>query len=186
MTHRFRLVPAALAALALVPAIAAASPQSFHCGLSHYLRSGGTEIVGGVLAVRNADAANPAAILRLTIRDSDGNVVHDSGPQTGIPLPLNTDFPAAFPAGKDISRVAPGGSAYLRTGHLWGTGSLPAGNEVGQALSATVVVAKEGPKGAINVSSTQRIRTRAAGSTPGSFVEVDTRAQSTLPCEPIR
>lgn len=178
-----RLAAAPLTALLLGgPTAALAATQTFHCALSHYVRSNGTEMVSGSLAVRNADGVHPATILRLTIRDSDGVVLHDSGPALGTALPLNTDFPVSAPTGKDITRVPSSGSVYLRTGHLWGNNPLPAGNEVGQQLAATLVVAKDGNKGALTATSTQRMRTRAAGGTPGSFVELDTRATNTLPC----
>lgn len=179
-------VLASLTALALAPILASAATQTFQCGMNHYIRAGGSEIVTGTITVRNTDLTHTATIQRLTIRDGNGNVLHDSGPLTPLPLPLNTDFPNTAPLGKDITHVPPGGAVYLRSNHLWGNNGLPsgaAGNEAGQLMSASVVVTKEGQKSALAVHATQRLRTRAAGSTPGSFIETDTRASSTLACD---
>lgn len=173
--------------LGLAAGLSYAATQSFECGLNHYVRSGGAELVTGTISVRNSDHIYPATILRLTVRDGDGNLAHESGPGTTTPLPLNTDFPVAHPGGKDITRVPPGGAVYLRSNHIWGNSGLPsgaAGNEIGQLMSATIVVDKEGPKKALSVNATQRMRTRTS-SAGGSFVEADTRATSTVACEPL-
>jgi hypothetical protein len=184
-THRLLLVP--LVASLAAPALAQASTEKFQCGMTHFIRSGGTEMVSSSISVRNADPMYPATIVQLTIRNGEGTVVHESGPAAGTPLPLNTDFPISFPGGKDITVVPPGGVVYLRSNHVWGNNGLPtgaAGNEAGQSLSATVAVAKDGRRSNLFVTVSPRIRTRAAGSTPGSFVETDTRAIGHTVCEP--
>jgi hypothetical protein len=182
--NRLALLP--LMALGAIPLAATAVTQVFHCGMNHYVRSGGTELVSSSIGVRNADLTHPATILRLTIRDGEGNVIHDSGPATANPLPLNTDFASTYPSGKNITIVPPGGAVYLRSNHLWGNNGLPTGapgNETGQMLNATLVVTKEGFRNALSVNSSQRMRSRTAGTTPGSFVETDTRATSSQACE---
>jgi hypothetical protein len=187
MTLNHRLLALPLAAVLAMPALAQAGIEKFQCGMTHFIRSGGTEMASSSISVRNADPMHPATIVQLTIRNGEGTVVHESGPATGIPLPLNTDFPASFPAGKDVTVVPPGGVMYLRSNHIWGNNGLPsgaAGNEAGQSLSATVMVAKEGRRSTLFVTVSPRIRTRAAGATPGSFVEADTRAIGHTVCEP--
>jgi hypothetical protein len=69
---------------------------TYSCGLAHYLRPEFSEIRFSLILVRNVDPDNSATIERITIRDVHGNVVHDSGPRTGMPHPLNTDFSPAL------------------------------------------------------------------------------------------
>lgn len=176
--------PLVVLGLLLAPLVASAVTLNFECGATHYLRLAGTEIVSSTFSVRNADPANPATILRLTLRDGLGQVVHDSGPAVGTALPLNTDFPQTFPAGRDVTQVPPGGGVYLRTNHLFGNGSLPAaagGNEAGQLMSATLVVAKEGNRQLLSVHTTQRMRVRAT--TAIGATEAETRASGTEACQ---
>jgi hypothetical protein len=178
---------AAAVAASLLPAMAHAATDVYQCGMTHFVRNAGTEMVSTTLSVRNADSVYAATVLQLTIRDGEGNVVHESGPATATPLPLNTDFPTTFPGGKNITVVPPGGMVYLRSNHIFGNNGLPggaAGNELGQSLSASVTVAKEGRKGALFVSMTPRIRTRSPGPTAGSFVETTTLATGNTTCEP--
>src|SRR5262245_48810270 len=84
------------------------------CSAGHYIRSdneGGQEIALTSIAVRNFNPAEPVTIQRLTIRDAFGNVVHDSGPATGVPLPLTH----AFIPPLDITVVPPGASYFVQT-----------------------------------------------------------------------
>lgn len=186
MKFKSRGVVWPLGALLMAPVLASAATQTFRCGMTHFVRSGGTELASTTLSIRNADPGYTATVLQLTIRDGGGQIVHDSGPATATPLPLNTDFPNTYPGGRDIGQVPPGGGVYLRSNHIWGNNGLPsgaAGNETGQQLSASIVLSKDGMKSALSVHATPRIRSRVPGPTPGSFVETDTRASGNTVCE---
>lgn len=180
-----------LAALLMAPGAQAhdASPpaaRAHECGFTHYVRNGGSELVSTTLTVRNADMVNTATIERLTIRNGQGAVVFDAGPAAGQPLPLNTDFPATSPGGLNVTQVAPGGSVYLRSNHIWGNDGLPplgaAGNEVGQSLSATVLVSKAGRRDLVSVSTTPRMRARRLDG-GGSYREFETLASGNTTCQ---
>lgn len=176
-----RLLPLVLLGLPLAGHAATVVAQ---CGLTHFVRNGGTEMASTAITVRNADPVYTATIARLTIRDGLGNVVHDSG--TSTPLPLNTDFPNTFPGGRDITQIPPGGSAYLRSNHIWGNNGLPsgaAGNEVGQSLSATLVITKDGPRNHLAVAVTPRIRERVLDPVTSSYRETTTRSSGNSLCD---
>jgi hypothetical protein len=155
------LAVASLATLALSAGATLASTQTFSCGMNHYVRNGGAEI-----------------------RDLDGNAVYDAGPAIGIPYPLSQDFPNAYPGGKDITVVPPLGAMYLRTNQIWGNFGLPpdiGGPEKGQVLTVWIVVSKQGPRNALAVGASQRIRSRIAS----SGAETDTRDTSATECQVV-
>ncbi len=177
---------ASLVALALSAGSALAATQTFSCGMNHYVRNGGAEMITSAFTVRNHDAVNPATLMRVTIRDIDGNVVYDAGPATGIPFPRSEDFPNAYPVppGKDITTVPPLGATYLRTNQIWGNNGLPpdvGGPEKGQVLTVWIVVSKDGPRNALAVGASQRIRTR--NSITGA--ETDTRDTTGAECQAV-
>ena len=131
------------------------------------------------------DPVHAATIAGLAIRDGEGRVLAQFGPGTS-PLPLNTDFPSTYPGGRDITQVPPGGSVYLRSNHIWGNNGLPsgdAGNEVGQLMTATLAISKEGPRSHLAVSTTPRIRERVFNPTAGTFREGETRSSSHTTCD---
>ena len=175
---------AALFALALCAGATQAATQTFVCGMNHYVRNGGAEMISSAFTIRNHDAMHAATMLRVTIRDIDGNPVYDAGPAIGIPYPLNLDFPGAYPNGKDITIAPPLGATYLRTNQIWGNNSLPAevgGPEKGQVLTVWIVVSKEGPRNALAVGASQRVRTR----NPSTGTEADTRDTSGADCQVV-
>jgi len=145
--------------LAPLAAQAEIKTETFTCNAVHYVRKNVAELRSTSILIRNADLVNSATIERLTIRNVFGNVVHDSGPAAGVPIPLNTDFSPDL----DITVVPPGASYYLRTNNIWGNNGLPVSagnNQAGQFMSVTVQVSKKGKKSLIYVSTRPRARER--------------------------
>jgi hypothetical protein len=115
-------------ALAIVPALAAAQTQVFRCSAPHSVRITGPDVPGvgtptelrfTLVTFSNADPEHEAVIERLTWRDADGVVRHDSGPKIGVPHPPST-------GGRDITTVPPGGSFITSTNALgWGPNHPP-------------------------------------------------------------
>jgi len=68
--------------LALVPAYSFAAGGTVVCGAVHFIRAQGTELRNTVINLRNLDLVNPTTVERITIRNTPGDVVHDSGPAT--------------------------------------------------------------------------------------------------------
>lgn len=112
-------------ALAVTPTLAAAESQTFRCNAPHFVRITGpttpdpggigpTETHFTVVTFNNADLEHEAIIERLTWRDADGVVRHDSGPKIGIPHPPSV-------GGRDITTVPPGGSFATSTNALGGS-----------------------------------------------------------------
>ena len=185
MTTFPRHLLAALATISLLPAVGQAATLTVHCGMAHYVRNGGTELASTTIAVRNSDPTYAATITSLAIRDGQGRVLLEFGPATA-PLPLNTDLPLTYPGGRDITQVPPGGSVYLRSNHIWGHNGLPsgdAGNEVGQLMTATLVISKEGPRSHITVSTTPRIRERVFNPVSGTYREGETHSSGNTVCD---
>lgn len=179
-----RLVFALLAALALSAGAAQAATQTFACGMYHFVRNQNTEMITSAFTVRNHDAKFPATLMRVTIRNIDGQIVHDSGPAIGIPHPLSFEFPNAHPNGRDTALVPPLGTTYLRTNQIWGNAPLPSevgGAEMGQLMTAWIVVSKAGPPHALAVTASQRVRTLSA--TPTGGRETDTRDSTATECQ---
>lgn len=142
-----------LAGLLLVPTTGWAFTGKVRCTVSHFVRNMGADLRSASVIFNNGDPINPATIQRLTFWDFFGVVVHDSGPATAFPHPLNTDFPVTFllpvpvVGAVDITVVPPEATYYLRTNHIWGNGSIGGtsiGNERGQALSVVIEFSKDG------------------------------------------
>jgi len=115
-------------ALGMAPALAAAQTQVFRCSAPHNVRITGpavpgtgapTELRFTLVTFSNADPEHDAVIERLTWRDADGVVQHDSGPKIGVPHPPSV-------GGRDITTVPPGGSFVTSTNALgWGPNHPP-------------------------------------------------------------
>ena len=117
MNHLNSLI---VVALGMAPALAAADTVTFRCHAPHYVRYTGP-VTGGaplppaelrltVITFSNADLEHSAVIERMTWRDADGVVRHDSGPKIGVPHPLTL--------GRDITKVPPGGAFNTSTTSL--------------------------------------------------------------------
>ena len=150
-----------LSSLALLPASGFAADGGVVCGAVHFIRAQGTELRNTVISLRNLDLVNTALIERITVRNAFGDVVHDSGPATSQPHPLNTDFAG----GLDITSVPPGASYYIATNHIWPAGEIPPRDgvalaETGQNMAVTVQFSKEGKADLLQVSSISRTRER--------------------------
>ena len=115
-------------ALAIAPTLAAAQTQVFRCSAPHNVRITGptvpgigapTELRFTLVTFSNADSEHEAVIERLTWRDADGVVRHDSGPKIGVPHPPTV-------GNRDITTVPPGGSVVTSTNALgWGPNHPP-------------------------------------------------------------
>jgi len=156
-----RVAALCLSSLALVPAYSFAAGGTVVCDAVHFIRAQGTELRNTVISLRNLDLVNPTTVERITIRNTPGDVVHDSGPATNEDHPLNTDFTP----GLNITVVPPGASYYIGTNHIWPAGVIPPRNDqdisaTGQAMSATVHFSKEGKPALFVVGATSRTRER--------------------------
>src|SRR5262245_37385513 len=102
-------------ALAVGIAPAEAEPvREVGCTGAHYIRStndGGQEIALASIVVRNFNTTDPVTVHRLTIHDLFGNVVHDSGPEIGVPHPLTHSVAPPL----DITTVPPGAVYFVQT-----------------------------------------------------------------------
>jgi hypothetical protein len=156
------IVAVAFASLAVLPLSSYARVTTTHCPFSHFQRLGGTEIRTSTLGFRNIDLANAATIERITIRNAFGQIVHESGPATGIPHPLSGAF-----GGLDITVIPPGATLFLLSNDLWGLENVPgtAGPAQGFSMSVRVQVRKEGKADLLVVGSRQRSRDRIIGPT---------------------
>src|SRR3989442_11197179 len=117
------------------PAAAAAKSGRIVCGAVHTPRYSGTELRDTTIGFRNANPDSSVTISRLTIRNSFGDVVHDSGPATPVPHPVNADYPG----GLDVTTVPPLASFYLTTTHIWGLFPVPVGPASGGVFLSAVV-----------------------------------------------
>jgi hypothetical protein len=177
---------ASFVALELSAGVTQAATQTFSCGMYHFVRNQNTEMITSAVVIRNLDAMFPATVMQITLRDIDGKIVHDSGPAVGIPHPRSFDFPNAHPNGRDMTAVPPLGTSFLRSSQIWGTGPLPlevGGPEMGQLLTAWIVVSKQGPRNALAVTASERVRSLAA--TPGGLRETDTRDNRATECQAV-
>ena len=131
-----------LVAPLLLPAAAFADTETTRCYASHLVRGvSGDELLFTVIYFNNGDLEHPAVIERLTIRDDEGGVIHDSGPKTPTPHPLAT---GVVPP-QDITTVPPGGVFPFSTTDIWGLNSIPLYQGRGnRSLSVTVEVSKAG------------------------------------------
>jgi hypothetical protein len=185
---------AAAAVLLLLPP--SASAQLFQgtgvirCGWGHFVRNGRIDSLPNAQELRlsaiffdNGDPENSATIQRITIRDFFGNVVHDSGPDIGVPHPLNTDFSPPV----DITVVPPLAAHYLVSTHIWGNNNVPdlastnpSGRE-GFSLSITVHVTKPGRSALFAVRGRVLTRQRLPAAAGGFFLGAET-ASNILGC----
>ena len=168
-----------LSSLILLPASSMAGEGVVVCGAVHFIRAAGTELRNTVIGLRNLDLVYPATVERITIRNALGHVVHDSGPATHQPHPLNTDFAG----GLNITSVPPGASYYIGTNHIWPGGEIPPRDgvplaETGQNMAATVQFSKEGKTALFQVTATSRTRER---SSPGAE-----RARDGVSCTEVK
>src|SRR5262245_61782762 len=142
------LAAACLFSVAFVPVDSIAKDGAVVCSGVHFVRVGGTELRSTTIGFRNLDLVNPTTIERLTIRNSLGEVVHDSGPATGQPLPLRSACPEDFPAGFDITVVPPGANYGFQTNDIWGGNNIPLSpgrlSNYGQDLSFRIEFSKRG------------------------------------------
>ena len=152
-----RFATLAFISLAVAPSYSLAGVEAVACPGAHFVRDGGREMRSTVIAFRNADLENAATIERITIRNVFGHIVHDSGPATGRPHPLNN----SFPGGLDITLVPAGGNYFLATGDIWGLNSIPdADGSQGFVLSIVVQFSKEGKPDLLKVGTRLRSRER--------------------------
>jgi hypothetical protein len=174
-----RVTTLCLSGFMLLPASSVAGEGAVVCGAVHFIRAAGTELRNTVISLRNLDLVYPATVERITIRNALGDVVHDSGPATHQPHPLNTDFAG----GLNITHVPPGASYYIATNHIWPGGEIPPRDgvplaETGQNLAATVRFSKEGAPKLFEVTAISRTRERAS---PGAE-----RARDGHPCTEVK
>ena len=155
-----------LVGLMMAPAAAWAKTRAETCVVPHFVRNGGNELRSAVIIFTNADLKNTATIERFTIRNLFGDVVHDSGPATGIPLPLNVDLSPPL----DVTEIPPGASYYLHTRFVWGKDSIPGGNGQGFTLQARLEWSKKGNSDLFRITVRPRARVRFQRS-DGSFGE---------------
>lgn len=165
-------------------AAAAAKQVRIVCGAVHTPRFGGTELLDTSIGVRNSNPAASVTITRLTIRNSFGRVVHDSGPAAFFPHPANTDYPG----GLDITTVPPLASYYLTTTHIFGFGDVP-GEETargGNFMSSVVEFATEGDPSLVHVGASLRARERIE-TFPGSgaFFHGAEKSRNPFRCDAI-
>ncbi len=158
-----------------------ANSPATRCYAAHIVRSAGTEMRFTVISLNNGDTQNAAVIERLTIRDGDGTVLHDSGPKIGIPHPLAQ---GTIPA-RNFTIVPPGAHFAISTTDIWGFGIVPThagrGNEL---ISMQVEVSKPGKRSLFQVSSREITRERVLLPT-GSFTVGAERAGTMAPCFPV-
>jgi hypothetical protein len=176
--------------LLLIPALAAAKSEVIRCSASHFVRQAGLEIQFSIVAFNNGDLVNPATIERITVRDFDGSVIHDSGPEVGVPHPLSSGF---FPL-LDITQVPPGAIYTLATSDIWGFNSIPsvilpppgAILRTGTALSVTVKFSKNGKRDLFDVQGRRVARDRFINAGTGVASAGAERSSSGLNCFPVR
>jgi hypothetical protein len=178
-----RIVASALFSLAVVPAYSFAVVQAVNCPGSHFVAAGGSEMRTTVIGFRNADLANSARVMRITIRNAFGQVVHDSGPGTGTPHPFNNAYSGP---GQDVTTVPPGASYFLATNDIWGLFDVPgtAGPGQGFSMQITVVTAKEGNADLLVVGTRTRGQERIATST-GGFTRGVEHSSTQRACIPL-
>lgn len=181
-------------ALVVSPALAAAETQTFRCNAPHFVRITGPAIPdpGGtaptethftVVTFNNADLEHEAIIERLTWRDADGVVRHDSGPKIGIPHPPTV-------GGRDITTVPPGGSIATSTNALgWGPNHPPFAPPPpsGEGLflasgTMTVEVFKRGRPKLFVVHAKETARTRTVDPTTGIAALAEERSSQKGTC----
>src|SRR5262245_14334825 len=165
----YALMIAVILAAGIAPAEAEQAGK-VTCAGAHYIRStndGGQEIALASIVVRNLNTTDSVTIQRLTIRDLFGNVVHDSGPDIGVPHPLTH----AIVPPLDITTVPPGAVYFGQTIDIWGLDSIPAGNQNGVGLSAIVKFSTPGRADLVDVTDSRIVRRRLISPTTGAPVQ---------------
>ena len=166
------------------PAAAAAKSGRIVCGAVHTPRYFGREMLDTTIGFRNANPDSSVTISRLTIRNSFGDVVHDSGPATLVPHPVNADYPG----GLDVTTVPPLASFYLTTTHIWGLFPVPVGSASGGFfMSAVVEFTTDGDPQLVVVGASLRGRERIE-TFPGSgaFFQGEERSRSNFRCDALK
>ena len=151
-----RLMSILLLGLMMAPLAARAKTRAETCIVSHFVRNGGNELRSTAIIFTNADPRHTATIERFTIRNLFGDMVHESGPAIGVPLPLNT----ALSPPLDVTEVPPGATFFLQTRFVWGLNSIPGGNSQGFAMAATLEWSKKGDSDLFRISVRPRSRVR--------------------------
>jgi hypothetical protein len=178
-----RMMLILLAGLVMAPSAAWAKTRAETCVVPHFVRNGGNELRSAVIIFTNADPRHTATIERFTIRNLFGDVVHDSGPAIGVPLPLNTDLSPPL----DVTEVPPGATYYLHTRFVWGLDSIPGpgGNGQGFTMAATVEWSKKGDSDLFKISVRPRSRVRVQLS-DGSFREREETSSNDSLCFEVK
>ena len=124
-----------LVGLVIVPRVDAAKRRTkvTRCAIAHFFRNVGAEMVFTIIEFNNGDLTGTVRIDRITIRNSFGDVVWDSGPAIGVSHPLNTDYTPPL----DITSVPNGATYYLPTTAIWGLFAVNT-NQEGFHMSVTV------------------------------------------------
>ena len=145
-----------------VSASAWAGSGTARCGVSHFVRQGGSEMRSASIVFANGDPENAVTIDRITIYDFFGRIVHDS---VANAHPINRDI-AGLPGGVNITVVPPHANYYLRTNHIWGNfpigdlGDGIDGNSRGFSMTAVVEYSKQGNPKLFQVVRSSRARER--------------------------
>lgn len=153
-----RTVALCFSTLVLVSTHSVAAGGTVVCGGVHFVRAAGTEARSTVINLRNLNLVTEATVERITVRNTNGQVVHDSGPAAGTQHPANTDFSSPL----DITHVPPGASYYLATTHLWQSDQLPLDPQMGQSLGITVQFSTVDNPALFVVEANSRTRDTAA------------------------
>lgn len=164
-----------IAGLLLIPALACADVAvTTRCMGAHVVRANGTEMRFTLIELDNADLVNAVTIQRFTVRDYDGSVIHDSGPEVSVPLPIQAAF--SPPLDLNTTPVPPGAVEGLATSDIWGLFAVnpvaPANARSGTQLSITVKATKRGNPHLFRVHAREITRDRVAlapPAPPGSF-----------------
>jgi hypothetical protein len=175
-----------LATLFLLPALGFANTDTTRCYAAHFVRGAppGDEMRFTVIFFNNGDR-DPAVVERFTVRDDEGNIIHDSGPKIGVPHPLaNGPVPP-----QDITTVPPGGVFSLSTTDIWGFNNIPQYQGRGlRSISVTVEMATSGDRKQVVVHAREIARQRFFLPTPpfaGTGVGAERAANDTA-CFPVK
>jgi hypothetical protein len=166
---------------------AGTSTGSTRCYGIHFVRGApplADEIQFTAIFFNNGDLEHAAVVERLTIRDDQGTILHDSGPKTARPHPLAT---APIPA-LDITTVPPGATYGFSSTDIWGFNTIPAQLGRGtRSLSVTVEVSKPGDPKLLMVHARQIVRQRLfAPTAPFAFTGLGAeRSNTDSACFPV-
>lgn len=178
-----RIAAIACISIAALPLTSFAGAEGVVCPFSHFVRAGGTEMRTSTLGFRNTDLVNPATIERITIRNTFGQIVHDSGPAIGVPHPVS-----AVLGGLDITTVQPGAAPFLLSNDFWGLDNVPGptGPNQGFNMSVTVEISKKGKAELLVVGSRQRSRDRFVDPDNNAVFEGAERSSNSVACVSVK